>query len=462
MHNDIAIRAEDISKKFCRSLRHVMVYGVQDIARNTFGMSSRSEMLREGEFWAVNDISFEVKKGETLGIIGANGSGKSTLLKLLNGIFMPDKGRIEIKGRVGALIEVGAGFHPMLTGRENIYVNGAILGMSKKEIDRKFDDIVAFADIGDFIDSPVKHYSSGMYVRLGFAVAVHSDPDILLIDEVLAVGDASFQNKCFKKLSEFKREGKTIILVTHDMEAIVKHCDEAILLKQGTILKSGNPKDVVNWYYDIVFTKTSSVPVDTKALEENAESIPDKSCQSELEQFLKEVPVEDKCIYRGSYNEHEHRHGDKRAEIIDYLIVSDNKYDPAAIKSGDKIDIYLKVRYYQGISSSGFGFTIKTIDGIVIYASNNIFEGLYVRPVIDPHVIVFKTSLKLDFAEGDYFISQGIVEIIGEEHIPIDIRHDFIHIHVNQDLRFTGLVRQETVMEEVSRRKIERPVNEKV
>ena len=193
MTNDTVIKVENVSKKYCRSLKHTMMYGMQDIARNSIGLKSCSDTLREGEFWALNDVSFEVKKGETLGIVGANGSGKSTLLKLLNGIFMPDKGRIEINGRVGALIEVGAGFHPMLTGRENIYVNGAILGMSKKEIDKKFDEIVDFADIGDFIDSPVKHYSSGMYVRLGFAIASHADLDILMVDEVLAVGDFRFK-----------------------------------------------------------------------------------------------------------------------------------------------------------------------------------------------------------------------------------------------------------------------------
>ncbi|MCK4325438.1 ABC transporter ATP-binding protein, partial [bacterium] len=184
--NDIAIKVEHVSKKFCKRLRHTMLYGTVDIARSTLGLLPHSGQLRVGEFWAVDDVSFELKRGETLGIIGPNGAGKTTVLKMLNGIFMPDKGKIIIKGRVGALIEVGAGFHPMLTGRENIYINGTILGMSKREIDKKFDDIVNFADIGDFIDSPVKHYSSGMYVRLGFAIAIHCEPDILLVDEVLA------------------------------------------------------------------------------------------------------------------------------------------------------------------------------------------------------------------------------------------------------------------------------------
>jgi len=202
MDDDVVVKVEHVSKKYCKSLKRSMFYGVHDIGRNMVGLSAHSERLRDGEFWAVDDVSFELKKGETLGIIGPNGSGKTTLLKMLNGIFWPDKGKITVRGRVGALIAVGAGFHPLLTGRENININGAILGMSKKEINEKFDDIVEFADIGDFIDYPVKFYSSGMYVRLGFAVAVHCKPDILLVDEVLAVGDLGYTFKCYRKISE--------------------------------------------------------------------------------------------------------------------------------------------------------------------------------------------------------------------------------------------------------------------
>lgn len=231
--SNIAIRVNHVSKKYCKSLKRSMLYGVKDIGRNILGMSSHSENLRKNEFWALDDVSFEVKKGETLGIIGPNGSGKTTLLKLLNGIFWPDKGKVTIKGRVGALIEVGAGFHPLLTGRENVYLNAAILGMTKKEVDEKFDSIVEFADIGDFIDTPVKFYSSGMFVRLGFAVAVHCHPDILLVDEVLAVGDAGFQNKCFNKIGELKKDGATTILVSHNMHVISTFTEKVIFLNNG-------------------------------------------------------------------------------------------------------------------------------------------------------------------------------------------------------------------------------------
>ncbi|MBW2662794.1 MAG: ABC transporter ATP-binding protein [Deltaproteobacteria bacterium] len=232
--SDILIKAEGVSKKFCKSLKRLMFYGVQDIARSMVGMSEKTGELKPGEFWANDDISFELKRGECLGLIGPNGSGKSTLLKILNGIISPDKGRIEIRGRVGALIEIGAGFHPMLTGRENIYVNGSILGFSKKEIDKKYDEILEFAELAEFIDTPVKLYSSGMRVRLGFAVAAQMEPDVLLIDEVLAVGDLGFKMKCLNAINEIMRNS-AVIFVSHAMPFISRICTEVMVLKNGVV-----------------------------------------------------------------------------------------------------------------------------------------------------------------------------------------------------------------------------------
>lgn len=246
--SDFAIKVNGVGKKFSKGLKHVMLYGVQDVTRNIFGFSARSDVIRPGEFWAVDDVSFEVRKGESLGIIGPNGSGKTTILKMLNGIFMPDKGNIELSGRVGALIQVGAGFHPMLTGRENIYVNGAVLGMTRKEIDKKFDSIVDFADIGDFLDSPVKHYSSGMFVRLGFSVAIHSKPDVLLVDEILAVGDVNFRRKCAIRMKELMAGDVTIIFVTHDLGVLRHICEKAICLRNGEIVHAGDIDGAINAY----------------------------------------------------------------------------------------------------------------------------------------------------------------------------------------------------------------------
>jgi len=239
MNNNI-IEFSNVSKKFSKDLPHLLKYGLLDISNNILGFNAHTEKLRGGEFWAIKNVSFELKKGETLGIIGPNGSGKTTILKMLNGILNPDEGEIQIKGRVGGLIEVGAGFHPLLTGRENIYINGTILGMSKKEIDNKFKSIVDFADIGDFLDAPVKTYSSGMFVRLGFAVAIHCSPEILLIDEILAVGDLNFQNKCLRYLSNLKREVRGVVFVGHNLEQIKVICSKVMVLHEGRSIFFGN------------------------------------------------------------------------------------------------------------------------------------------------------------------------------------------------------------------------------
>jgi lipopolysaccharide transport system ATP-binding protein len=230
-----------------------MWYGIKDITRNSLGLRSHSEQLRKDEFWALNDISIEIKKGETFGVIGPNGSGKTTLLKLLNGIFWPDIGKITIKGKVGALIEVGAGFHPLLTGRRNIYINGAILGMTKKEIDKKFESIVNFADIGDFLDAPVKYYSTGMFVRLGFAIAAHCEPNILLVDEILAVGDIKFQVKCFQFITEnVLKKGTTVVFVSHNRYTVKDLCTRTLFLKNGKAIQIGETSEVIEKYLDTI------------------------------------------------------------------------------------------------------------------------------------------------------------------------------------------------------------------
>lgn len=252
MITDEAIKVELVSKKYCKFLKRSMLYGLKDIGRNMLGLSSHSETLRKSEFWAVNNISFEMKKGETLGIIGSNGSGKTTILKMLNGIFWPDTGKITIRGKVGALIEVGAGFHPLLTGRENIYVNAAILGMRKEEVDEKFNDIIEFAEIGDFIDVPVKFYSSGMFVRLGFSVAAHCNPDILLVDEVLAVGDLAFILKCNRRLSKFRQDGGTLLMVSHNIQAVRNMCKKALWIDKGKAQVIGEVNKVCDLYEEDV------------------------------------------------------------------------------------------------------------------------------------------------------------------------------------------------------------------
>ena len=245
--SDVAIHVEKLSKQFRIGAQRVQYETFRDqIVRGLSGMFRRRRSAAADEvFWALNDVSLEIKRGEVVGLIGRNGAGKSTLLKILSRITEPSAGFADIHGRVASLLEVGTGFHPELTGRENIYLNGAILGMKRAEIKSKFDEIVEFADVGPFVDTPVKHYSSGMYVRLAFAVAAHLQPEILLVDEVLAVGDAAFQRKCLGKMGEVAKEGRTIIFVSHNMAAVESLCTGAHLISDGRIVRSGSTGEVI-------------------------------------------------------------------------------------------------------------------------------------------------------------------------------------------------------------------------
>ena len=261
MDSSLAIEATNLSKKYrlgtigmsslredlCRWWGRKKQNASQKINTSTAGID-QSRMINNSEFWALHDLNFKIPKGEVVGLIGANGSGKSTLLKILSRITEPTQGEVKIRGKVASLLEVGTGFHPELTGRENVYINGAILGMTRREVDAKFEEIVEFAGVSDFIDTPIKRYSSGMTVRLGFAVAAHLDPDILIVDEVLAVGDAAFQKKCLGKMENISNNGKTIIFVSHQMPMVEKLCKNTLLLKDGIIQNFGKTKDIVNLY----------------------------------------------------------------------------------------------------------------------------------------------------------------------------------------------------------------------
>lgn len=247
--NDTLIKVDNVSKKFCSDLKKSLWYGVKDICEEVTGRGTVNSVLRSSEFWSVKDVSFELRRGECLGLIGPNGAGKSTLLKMLIGLVKPDKGRISMRGRVGALIELGAGFNPVLTGRENIYINGAVLGLTKNEITRKFDEIVEFAELAEFIDMPVQNYSSGMRVRLGFSVAAQLDPDVLLIDEVLAVGDVGFRSKCFNAISKIQKNA-AVIFVSHAMPQVARICNDVLLMNKGEVLYQGqNVSKGIDVYY---------------------------------------------------------------------------------------------------------------------------------------------------------------------------------------------------------------------
>jgi len=271
--SDTVIKAEHLSKKYIINhqkgggyvaLRDVITAGAKNLAKKIASPFLVSGATATEEFFALKDVSFEIKQGDRVGIIGRNGAGKSTLLKILSRITEPTIGRVEITGQVASLLEVGTGFHPELTGRENIYLNGAILGMGRKEIKRKFDEIVDFSEVEKFLDTPVKHYSSGMYVRLAFSVAAHLEPEILIVDEVLAVGDAQFQKKCLGKMGEVGKEGRTVLFVSHNMAAVQSLCDRAYLLDHGQVACSGPTGDVITTYMQGI-AETSEIPLTDRA-----------------------------------------------------------------------------------------------------------------------------------------------------------------------------------------------------
>ncbi|HEY9770406.1 MAG TPA: ABC transporter ATP-binding protein [Coleofasciculaceae cyanobacterium] len=269
-NDEVVLSVEGVSKKFCRDLKRSLFYGVQDIAGELTGVRQKSDRLRNKEFWALDNVSFELRKGEALGLVGKNGSGKSTLLRIIAGLIKPDRGTVKVTGRVAPLIALGAGFNPILTGRENIYANMSILGLSTKEIGERFDDVVEFAEIGEAIDSPVQTYSSGMAARLGFASAIHTEPDILLIDEVLAVGDAKFRAKCNRKLNEIRSKGSSFVLVSHNVAAILGICDRSVYLSKGKVIADGLTDSVVRKYEADLFVTGNEISYGKVNFEEKA------------------------------------------------------------------------------------------------------------------------------------------------------------------------------------------------
>jgi len=434
--NEAVIRVDGVSKKYCRSLKHTMMYGAVDLGKSFLGLKQQSERLREGEFWAVNDVSFELKRGETLGVIGMNGSGKSTLLKMLNGIIMPDKGSIEVSGRVGALIEVGAGFHPMLTGRENMYINGAILGMNKKEMDEKFDMIIDFAGIRDFIDAPVKHYSSGMYVRLGFAIAVYADPDILLVDEALAVGDVRFQKKCLDRMNAFKESGKTIIMVIHG--SIKNIASKGLLLDQGNQIFVGGPIETELRYMQLLYPDVVAAAGKQHTEEiraTNGEADTESGSRYCIEIFPKEHDI-DKSFGAGG------------AWINWIKILGLGK--PNIFHGGEKIEIAVSYSWDQAQINNMlqlndvdcnllFGIRVETSKGIILtdLATSRIdSREVDVDPLSDATCVLTYTVEFPFLADGDYFLSPGIALGRQEKLVALVGYENLIHIYCHTESKF--------------------------
>lgn len=435
MYSEIAIKVTNLSKcyQIYEQPRDRLKQFVLPRLQRVMGM--RPEQYYQ-EFWAVKDINFEVKKGETIGIIGRNGSGKSTLLQMISGTLNPSSGDIQTYGRVAALLELGSGFNPEFTGRENVYLNSAILGLSKEETSDTFDEIISFAGIEEFIDQPVKTYSSGMLMRLAFAVQSQINPSILIVDEALAVGDAKFQAKCFERLRLLKEKGTSILLVTHSSEQIVAHCSKAILLDKGIQLEIGEPKFVVNRYHDLLY----GVPKIQIAPHKNIEVI--RTVQNNLS-------VEaDLFSTRNGYNRHEYRWGDGAAAILDFFLANDVGAYPTAVTTGEKIKLSVTAKFHSSCDSPIFGVTIKTKEGVVVCGANS--ETLECKNFYDLGCCGSAIQVDIEFScrlgPGDYFISLGIATRAGEEIIPHDRRYDAIHFQVYPSKRMFGLTDLEMTM----------------
>lgn len=402
--------------------------------------------LYHDEFWALQDISFRLKKGETVGIVGKNGSGKSTLLQIIAGTLTPTSGSVKLHGRVAALLELGAGFNNDFSGRENIYLNAALLGLTRAEIEEKLDDIISFADIGHFIDSPVRAYSSGMLVRLAFAIQAQIEPEILIVDEALAVGDARFQAKCFARLKQLKEKGTSILFVSHATEQIVTHCDSAILINDGVMLMQDSPRVVVNKYLDLLFGKTNEKEAVADEIESNIEQQRKEEKKQELLSGQNWVRDGLSFEQRPNYNPSEYRWGDLKAEIVDYQLVQDEKQYPLVIEGERAIHLQFYVRFKEAVYRPIFGFALKTKEGVTIYNTNSEFQNIDMSRQFNAGDIMHASlSMPVNLASGDYFISVGIASCDeGGSVVPHDRRYDSIHLSVLNRVQFIGLVNLDT------------------
>lgn len=382
----------------------------------------KSKKKRHTEHKALNDINMNIYQGETVGIIGTNGSGKSTILKIITGVLNPTGGSVEVNGRISALLELGAGFNMEYNGIENIYLNGTMIGFSEKEIDEKLDAILEFADIGEYVYQPVKTYSSGMFVRLAFAVAINIDPEILIVDEALSVGDVFFQAKCYHKFEEFKEMGKTILFVSHDLSSISKYCDRVILLNQGVQLGEGSPKEMIDCYkrllvgqYELPDQKEDTNLLNDKEIQSKASKQVDANVNPELLEY-----------------------GTKKAEIVEYYITDEREIKTSAIMKGQNFKIHMKVQINEDIEAPIFAFTIKNIKGTEITGTNTMFEKAFLEAVKkgETKEIIFEQNMNLQ--GGEYLLSLGCTGYEEENFTVYHRLYDVLNMTVISDKNTVG------------------------
>ncbi len=385
---ELAIRVTDITK----------IYRLYNRQRDRLWESLGLDFKKNyKEKHALSHVNFEVGKGETVGIIGTNGSGKSTMLKLITGVLTPTSGEISVDGRISALLELGAGFNMEYTGIENVYLNGTMIGFTKEEIDQRLQAIIDFADIGDYINQPVKSYSSGMFVRLAFAVAITIDPEILIVDEALSVGDVFFQSKCYRKFEDFKREGKTILFVSHDLSAISRYCDRAILLNQGDKIFEGSPKEAIDIYKKVLVDQFRKGTGTSDAAGGPSGEGAEKGESSSEPMWKDAFPANPSLV----------EYGEKNAEIVDYGLYDENGLPTSNFLKGSKFTVKMKIRARETVLEPIFAFTIKNLKGIEICGTNTTMEKIPVATMRegDEHVVTF--TQKIDLQGGEYLLSLG-------------------------------------------------------
>jgi ABC-type polysaccharide/polyol phosphate transport system, ATPase component len=409
MGQDVAIQVQNLSK----------VYRLYNRPLDRLKESLHPLRKRYShDFYALHNASFAVKKGETVGIIGKNGSGKSTLLKIITGVLTATTGTVQVVGKVSALLELGAGFNPEMTGIENVYLSGVVMGYGQKEIDDKLEEILAFADIGDYVYQPVKTYSSGMFVRLAFAVAINVDPDILIVDEALSVGDMAFQAKCYRRINEFQGSGKTILLVTHSMDSILKYCQRTIVLDEGQLIDYGNSKEMVDVYKKLLvrFKKPHAGP--------------------------KAVAIEQGRAWKDNFkiNESYLEYGDKQAEIIDYGIFAADGKPLQIIISDQLITVKMKIRINQDISEPIYAFAIKDLKGNELVGTNTALAPIDTGCPYPGHVIQISFTQRLNLQCGHYSLSLGCTCFATDEILTIYHRlYDILYFEVISEKRIFGL-----------------------
>ena len=358
------------------------------------------------DFFALSDISFEVRKGQTVGIIGTNGSGKSTILKIITGVLSPTTGTAEVSGNISALLELGAGFNSEYTGLENIYMNGTMMGFSRQEMERRMDDILRFADIGDFVNQPVKTYSSGMFVRLAFALAINVDPEILIVDEALSVGDVFFQAKCYRRMEEMMKNGTTILMVSHDMGSIIKYCDKVVLLNRGHFVAQGEAGKMVDLYKKILANQTDELA--EALIEEKKEALG----------LPVETTVSDKRMKdRMNLNPEVQEYGDGRASFEDFGTLDARGNVTNLLLKGEMFTIRERVRFHAPIENPIFTYTLRDKKGTDITGTNTLFEGTEIKPVKDGDAYTVSFRQKMNLQGGEYLLSMSCTGYENGEHV---------------------------------------------